>query len=157
MLKYLVACQPVLCSAVLLSVSCKLILNNQQRRLLVLQACFVCADQSADSDLVLRQAVCSVERKFDIHHITVQVERYCAASLQDCIQCQVPKDQHQSGYVFGGHAAEIMTQCFRNLVEYRSILTDLFCSVLGCLLQTLSRQLVGIRSQTKSELSFSKQ
>ena len=152
MLKYLVACQPVLYSAVLLSVSCMLILNNQYRRLLVLQACFVCADQSADSDLVLRQAVCLVERKFGIHHVTVQVERFCAASMQDCVQCQVPKDQHQSGYVFGGHATEIMTQCFRDLIEYRVILTDLFCSVPGCLLQTLSRQLVGIHSQTKSEL-----
>ena len=152
MLKCLVACQPILYSAVLLSVSCQLILSNYYRRLLVLQACFVCADRSADSDLVLQQALCLVDRKFDIHHITVQVECYCAASIQNCIQCQVPKDQHQSGYVFGGHAAEIMTQCFRYLLKYRSILTDLFCSVLGCLLQTLSRQLVGIHSQTKLEL-----
>jgi hypothetical protein len=53
--------------------------------------------------------------------------------------------------MFGGHAAEIMTHCFRDLAEYRSILTDLFCSVPG-LLQTLSTQLVGIHSQTKSEL-----
>jgi hypothetical protein len=58
----------------------------------VLQVCFVYADRSADSDLVLRQSLCLVERKFDIHHVTVQVERYCAAGMQDCVQCQVPKD-----------------------------------------------------------------
>ena len=131
MVKNLVACQPVLYSAVLLIVSYNLMLNNKYRGLLVLQACFVCADRSADSDLVLREALCLVERKFDIHHITVQVERYCAASMQDCVHCQVPKDQHQSGYMFGCHATGNMTQCFRGLVEYRLILTELFCSVLG--------------------------
>jgi Co/Zn/Cd efflux system component len=57
-----------------------------------LQVCLMCADQSADSDLVLRQAVCLVERKYDINHVTVQVERYCAAIMQDCVQCQVLKD-----------------------------------------------------------------
>ena len=44
--------------------------------------------------------------------------------------------------MFGGHAAEVMTQCFHDLVEYRSILTDLYCSVLGFVAgfdQTVSR------------------
>lgn len=49
-------------------------------------------DGTTDTDLVLRQALCLVRRKFDIHHATIQVERYCAATMLHCLQCQIPKD-----------------------------------------------------------------
>lgn len=65
---------------------------NDIMRLFVLKMALMCTDQSADSDLVLKKALCLLQRKFDIHHLTVQVERYCAATMKDCLQCQVPKD-----------------------------------------------------------------
>ncbi|PSN40031.1 hypothetical protein C0J52_17088 [Blattella germanica] len=49
-------------------------------------------DPVTNTDLVLRQALCLIRRKFDIQHATVQVERYCAATMQHCLQCQVPKE-----------------------------------------------------------------
>ncbi|XP_069703707.1 proton-coupled zinc antiporter SLC30A2-like [Periplaneta americana] len=55
-------------------------------------AVHLAVDRSADSDLVLQRALCLVRRKFDIQNATVQVERYCAATMQNCMQCQILKD-----------------------------------------------------------------
>ncbi|KAJ9586284.1 hypothetical protein L9F63_020078 [Diploptera punctata] len=49
-------------------------------------------DGATDMDVVLQEALCLVHRKFDIHHTTIQVERYCAATMQHCLQCQTPKE-----------------------------------------------------------------